>query len=186
MIRRESHNNRCSLPASSSRANLFSTDTAASSCVNAWTFQQVVGGSEFYKSVELPTVPGRKSSFVDNACKPTSSKRISTCGSSAVDVEGFKTIQQLNIHFLRSKLEYTCPVWHGALLERDALALERVQGSVARSILRAPFQASKSVMFEQLTWPSLRWRREILCITLFHLYYTLALLPLIPAARNWH
>ena len=24
-------------------------------------------------------------------------------------------------------------------------------------------------MFEQLTWPSLRWRREILCITLFHL-----------------
>ena len=41
--------------------------------------------------------------------------------------------------------------------------------SVPRSILRAPFQASKSVMFEQLTWPSLRWRREILCITLFHL-----------------
>ena len=79
------------------------------------------------------------------------------------------TVQQLYIYYLRPKLEYACPVWHGALLERDALALERVQGSVARSILRAPFQASKSVMFEQLTWPSLRWRREILCITLFHL-----------------
>ena len=79
------------------------------------------------------------------------------------------TVQQLYIYYLRPKLEYACPVWHGALLERDALALEGVQGSVARSILRAPFQASKSVMFEQLTWPSLRWRREILCITLFHL-----------------
>ena len=79
------------------------------------------------------------------------------------------TVQQLYIYYLRAKLEYACPVWHGALLERDAFALERVQGSVARSILRAPFQASKSVMFEQLTWPSLRWRREILCITLFHL-----------------
>ena len=110
-------------------------------------------------------------SWLARPYKPTSSKRISTCGSSAVDVEGLKpsTVQQLYIYYLRPKLEYACPVWHGALLERDALALERVQGSVARSILRAPFQASKSVMFEQLTWPSLRWRREILCITLFHL-----------------
>ena len=79
------------------------------------------------------------------------------------------TVQQLYIYFLRPKLEYEYPVWHDALLERDALALERVQGAVARSILRAPVQASKSMMFEQLNWPSLRWRREILCITLFHL-----------------
>ena len=70
--------------------------------------------------------------------------------------------------FLRPKLEYACPVWHGALLERDAIALERVQGAVARSILRAPFYTSKSKLFEQLNWPSLRWRREIFCIGLFH------------------
>ena len=78
------------------------------------------------------------------------------------------TVQQLYVYFLRPKLEYACPVWHGALLERDAIALERVQGAVARSILRAPFHTSKSKLFEQLNWPSLRWRREIFCIGLFH------------------
>ena len=69
---------------------------------------------------------------------------------------------------LGPKLEYACPVWHGALLERDAIALERVQGAVARSILRAPFHTSQSELFEQLNWLSLRWRREIFCIGLFH------------------
>ena len=78
------------------------------------------------------------------------------------------TIKHLYTYFLRPKLEYACPVWHGTLLERDAAALERVQGAVARSILRAPFHTPKSTMFEQLSWPSLRWRREIFCITLFH------------------
>ena len=97
------------------------------------------------------------------------------------------TVQQLYVYFLRPKLEYACPVWHGALLERDAIALERVQGAVARSILRAPFHTSKSKLFEQLNWPSLRWRREIFCIGLFHrIYCTLALLHLIPACFRLH
>ena len=80
------------------------------------------------------------------------------------------TVQQLYVYFLRPKLEYACPVWHGrgALLERDAIALERVQSAVARSILRAPFHTSKTELFEQLNWPSLRWRREIFGIGLFH------------------
>ena len=52
------------------------------------------------------------------------------------------TVQQLYVYFLRPKFEYACPVWHGALLERDAIALERVQGAVAWSILRAPFHTS--------------------------------------------
>ena len=52
------------------------------------------------------------------------------------------TVQQLYVYFLRPKLECACPVWHGALLERDAIALERVQGAVAWSILRAPFHTS--------------------------------------------
>ena len=49
-----------------------------------------------------------------------------------------------------------------------AIALERVQGAVARSIPRAPFHTSKSELFEQMNWPSLRWRREIFSIGLFH------------------
>ena len=39
------------------------------------------------------------------------------------------TVQQLYVYFLRPKLEYACLVWDGALLERDAIALERVQGA---------------------------------------------------------
>ena len=34
------------------------------------------------------------------------------------------------IYFLRPKLEYASPVWHGNLLERDAVAIERVQAAV--------------------------------------------------------
>ena len=78
------------------------------------------------------------------------------------------TVQQLYVYFLQSKLECACPVWHGALLERDAIALERVQGAVGRSIPRASFHTSKSDLFELLNWPSLIWRREIFCIGLFH------------------
>ena len=36
------------------------------------------------------------------------------------------TVQQLYTYYLWPKFEYACPVWHGALLERDALALQCV------------------------------------------------------------
>ena len=78
------------------------------------------------------------------------------------------TTAQLYLYFLRPKLEYASPVWHGNLLERDAMAIERVQAAVARSILRAPFRTPKTDLFKQLNWPSLRWRREIASMTLFH------------------
>ena len=78
------------------------------------------------------------------------------------------TTAQLYLYFLRPKLEYASPVWHGNLLERDAMAIERVQAAVARSILQAPFRTSKTDLFKQLNWPSLRWRREIASMTLFH------------------
>ena len=50
----------------------------------------------------------------------------------------------------------------------DAMAIERVQAAVARSILRAPFRTPKTDLFKQLNWLSLRWRREIASMTLFH------------------
>ena len=78
------------------------------------------------------------------------------------------TISLLYTYFLRPKLEYASPVWHGNLLEQDALALERVQSAVARAVLRAPFRTPKSELFERLDWPSLRWRREIASMVLFH------------------
>ena len=43
------------------------------------------------------------------------------------------TTAQLYLYFLRPKLEYVSPVWHGNLLERDAMAIERFQAAVARS-----------------------------------------------------
>ena len=77
------------------------------------------------------------------------------------------TIEKLFIYFLRPKLEYASPVWNGNLLARDALALERIQAAVARSILRASFYTPKTLMLQQLNWPSLCWRREVLSLTFF-------------------
>ena len=78
------------------------------------------------------------------------------------------TTAQLSLYFLRPKLEYASPVWHGNLLEWDAMAIERVQTAVARSILCDPFRTSKTDLFEQFNWPSLSLRREIASNTLFH------------------
>ena len=40
--------------------------------------------------------------------------------------------------------------------------------SVARTILAADSDTPKDILFRQLDWPSLRWRRTILSMTLFH------------------
>ena len=65
-------------------------------------------------------------------------------------------------------LSQPCPVWHSSASAVDALALERVQASVARTILAADWDTPKDILFRQLDWPSLRWRRTILTMTLFH------------------
>ena len=65
-------------------------------------------------------------------------------------------------------MEYACPVWHSSVSAVDALALERVQASVVRTILAADWDTPKDILFRQLDWPSLRWRRTILSMTLFH------------------
>ena len=76
----------------------------------------------------------------------------------------------LYITYVRPMMEYACPVWHSSASAVDALALERVQASVARTtgILAADWDTPKDILFRQLDWPSLWWRRTILSMTLFH------------------
>ena len=74
----------------------------------------------------------------------------------------------LYITYVKQMMEYTCPVWHSSVSAVDALALERLQASVARTILAADWDTPKDILFRQLDWQSLRWRRTILSMTLFH------------------
>ena len=43
-------------------------------------------------------------------------------------------------------LEYAAPVWHGSLTKEEALTLERRQASVARQLLKAPWDTPKAEM----------------------------------------
>ena len=74
----------------------------------------------------------------------------------------------LYVYYVRPVLEYASPVWHGSLREEDAMSLERIQASVARSLLQADWFTPKEELFRQLGWPALRWRREITSLTMFH------------------
>ena len=74
----------------------------------------------------------------------------------------------LYVYYVRPVLEYASPVWHGSLWEEDAMSLERIQASVARSFLQADWFTPKEELFRQLGWPALRWRREITSLTMFH------------------
>ena len=65
-------------------------------------------------------------------------------------------------------MEYACPPWYSSASAVDAHALERVQASLACTILAADWDTPKDILFRQLDWPSLRWRRTILSMTLFH------------------
>ena len=77
-------------------------------------------------------------------------------------------VSKIYITYVRPTLEYASPVWHGDLSKQQSLALERVQASVARRILKAPWTTPKNVLFEQLQWPSLSWRRSISTTCLLH------------------
>ena len=72
----------------------------------------------------------------------------------------------LYVYYVRPVLEYASPVWHGSLREEDAMSLERIQASVARSLLQADWFTPKEELFRQLGWPALRWRREITSLTI--------------------
>ena len=49
----------------------------------------------------------------------------------------------LYITYVRPMMEYACPVWHSSASAVDALALERVQANVARTILAAHWDTPK-------------------------------------------
>lgn len=75
---------------------------------------------------------------------------------------------KLYLTYVRPSLEYACPVWHCAITAEDTLALERIQASVARAILRSDWTTPKWHLFRDLDWPSLKWRRTVLSMKLFH------------------
>ena len=85
------------------------------------------------------------------------------------DLSG-KVTRELYLQYVWPTLAYGSPVWHGTLTEADALSLERLQASVARTLVSVPWDTPKSTLLEFLDWPSLRWRRELptsLCYTSF-------------------
>ena len=73
----------------------------------------------------------------------------------------------LYIYHVRPIFEYASPLWHGAISAELALSLEKLQASVARAILRAPWRTPKQQLLKALNWPSLRWRRAIASTCLF-------------------
>ena len=62
--------------------------------------------------------------------------------------------------------KYASPVWDSCT-KADALALERLQLSVARAIVKKGRRvASNSVVLEMIGWPTLAWRRRCLKLVL--------------------
>ena len=63
-------------------------------------------------------------------------------------------ICSLYVSCVRPLLECASPVWHGGISRQQAIALERIQASVARRVLKAPWRTPKQVLLERLQWPS--------------------------------
>ena len=56
----------------------------------------------------------------------------------------------LYIYHVRPIFEYASPLWHGAISAELALSLEKLQASVARAILRAPWRTPKQQLLKAL------------------------------------
>ena len=76
--------------------------------------------------------------------------------------------KKLYLSYVRPTMEYASLVWHASIREDEATAHERIQASVARAILRAPWRTPKSHLLEQLDWPSVRWRRTVAALVFLH------------------
>ena len=64
------------------------------------------------------------------------------------------------VSFIRSSLEYAAPVWDACHI-RDAMALERIQLSIARAVLKLSRHDHSNIsVLEAIGWPSLAWRRR--------------------------
>ena len=77
-------------------------------------------------------------------------------------------ICRLYVSCVRPALEYASPVWHVGISRQQAIALERIQASVARRVLKAPWRTPKQVLLERLQWPSLFRRRCVSTTCLLH------------------
>lgn len=77
-------------------------------------------------------------------------------------------VSHLYISFVRPIFEYACQLWHGSISADLAMTLERLQAGVARTILSADWNTPKCDLLRSMNWPSLRWRRTILSMTMLH------------------
>ena len=69
-------------------------------------------------------------------------------------------VKRLFVSFIRSSLEYAAPVWDACPI-RDAMALERIQLSIARAVLKLSRHDHSNIsVLEAIGWPSLAWRRR--------------------------
>ena len=92
-----------------------------------------------------------------------------TCAvTTAIEFTPPSTTAKLYLYYVRPCFEYASPVWHGATPASAAQSLECLQASMARTILRTEWTTPKKELLATLQWPSLRWRRAIASLTLFH------------------
>ena len=78
--------------------------------------------------------------------------------------DGF--VRHMFMTVVRPILEYASPVWDSCT-KAEALALERLQLSVARAIVKKGRRvASNSAVLEMIGWPTLAWRRRRLKLVL--------------------
>ena len=71
--------------------------------------------------------------------------------------------------FVRPRLEYASAVWGSSCTSSDALYFERVQNSIARTIVRSSNSTEdvpvrSSAALKHLGWPTLAWRRRLSCL----------------------
>ena len=74
-----------------------------------------------------------------------------------------KDLVLIYIIFIRSKLEYACPVWHSGITQEETEDLERVQKSALRVILKEKYTSYTEVL-EKLDLQNLETRRKNLCL----------------------
>ena len=74
----------------------------------------------------------------------------------------------LYLSYVRPVMEYSSPLWSGAISKEQLLTLERIQASVARRILRCNFSTPKAELFRILEWPTLQWRRAVASTLFLH------------------
>ena len=98
----------------------------------------------------------------ENALPSVALKRLAHKGAGSNDF-----IKRLYLAIVRPALEHGCAAWNYCL-KSDIVALERVQLSIARAILRLPRRSfSNESVLQTINWPTLAWRRRRYQMLLF-------------------